>query len=273
MIIGLAIAGAEIGSSIALRSAPYLYAGYRFMTSSGLTDGAAKVASDISWLIKQPYHYFSSINLRAITGFSECMEKANINQTYGTIDYLMGKTTFDYFREKIGQGECIWSCAENGYYVGMGIGFTLANIQVGKKLIKTSKCAFNQSIKLFDASKASVDAASLIYFKFKTILNAVASKLSSNKELKLTQEDQNEILDLFKQLSGLGKISPVKVFQNNNQVNVRFEVEPAFDEFLDRVKALGLEPTSILKDENEKPLLFTLFSKKNYRLEFVSKSI
>jgi hypothetical protein len=240
------------------------------MTSSGLTDGAAKVASDISWLIKQPYHYFSSMNIAGITGFSECMEKANINQTYGFFDYVTGKTTLDYVREKIGQGECIWNCAENGYYLGMGIAFTVANIHVAEKLIKTSKCASNLSTKLLDGAKASVDATGSIYVKFKAILNAVVSKVSPSKELKLRQEDQNEILDLFKRLSELAKISPVKVFNHNNKVNVRFQVESGLDQFLDRIKSLGLEPTSILKDENEKALLIELFSTNSYRLQFVS---
>jgi len=94
---------------------------------------------------------------------------------------------------------------------------------------------------------------------------------SSSNEMKITNQDQEEIFSLLKKLSSSTSLSPNKVFHHNNKVNVRFQVELPLDEFAETAKAAGVIPSAILKDENGKAVLVELVSKNNYRVQVVSR--
>lgn len=271
----------------ALKYAPEAYFGYTLLNSRGSLSSAISSLFSTQISLAHSIYEHGSLLYSPISPdefYANCTKKIEETQlkrnNYTLSDWLFAKPAVDFAVAKKDEALCAFehrilkfATEQNlvtAYHIGPIFCAAIATMHIAEKeyalsqmALKTSKMIYHNSCRFLGASVNGC----------KSIMGFIQSftKSSSSNEVKITNEDQKEILSLLKKLSSSTSISPKKVFHHHNRVNVRFEVELSLDEFAQIAKAAGVVPSAILKDENQKAVLVELVSKNNYRVQVVSK--
>jgi hypothetical protein len=254
-----------------LKYAPEAYFGYTLLNSRGSLSSAISSLFSTQISLAHSIYEHGSLLYSPISPdefYANCTKKIEETQlkrnNYTLSDWLFAKPAVDFAVAKKDEALCAFEhrilkfATEQNLVTAYHIGAIFCQMA-----LKTSKMIYHNSCRFLGASVNGC----------KSIMGFIQSftKSSSSNEVKITNEDQKEILSLLKKLSSSTSISPKKVFHHHNRVNVRFEVELSLDEFAQIAKAAGVVPSAILKDENQKAVLVELVSKNNYRVQVVSK--
>ena len=272
---------------LALKYAPEAYFGYTLLNSGGsLSSAISSFFSTQVSLAHSMYEHGSLLYspLSPDEFYANCTKKIEETQlkrnNYTVWDWIFAKPAVDLAVAKKDEALCAsqyhafkFATEQNivtGYHIGAIFCAAMATAHIAEKEYALCKMALKTSKMIYHNCSQFLGASIKGYKCIKGFLQSFRQSSSSN-EVKITNQDQEEILSLLKKLSSLTSLSPNKVFHHNNKVNVRFQVELPLDEFAQIAKSAGVVPSAILKDENEKAVLVELVSKNNYIVQVVSK--
>jgi hypothetical protein len=271
----------------ALKYAPEAYFGYTLLNSNGSLSTAISTLFSTQISLAHSVYEHGSLLYSPISPdelYANCIKKVEETQlkrnSYSVSDWIFAKPAVDLAVAKKDEALCAseyrlfkFATEQNivtGYHIGAIFCAAVATAHIAEKeyalakmALKTSKMIYHHGSLLLGASVKGCKSIMRFLQSFR--------ESSSSNEVKITNQDQEEIFSLLKKLSSSTSLSPNKVFHHNNKVNVRFQVELPLDEFAETAKAAGVIPSAILKDENGKAVLVELVSKNNYRVQVVSR--
>jgi hypothetical protein len=278
----------------ALKYAPEAYFGYTLLNSNGSLSTAISTLFSTQISLAHSMYEHGSLLYSPISPdelYANCIKKVEETQlkrnSYSVLDFIFAKPAVDLAFAKKDEALCGLEYHNfkfatdynivKGYHIGAIFCAAVATAHIAEKQYALAKMALKTSKMILKTSKMIYHYSSQFLGASvkgcKSIMGFLQSfrESSSSNEVKITNQDQEEIFSLLKKLSSSTSLSPNKVFHYNNKVNVRFQVELPLDEFAQIAKAAGVIPSAILKDENGKAVLVELVSKNNYRVQVVSR--